>query len=82
MGATSVFYTKDDNTVLVGYTDGFLRCFDTINEKAQIWEVREAHRGAITAINDNGGYILTGGQDGAVRVWSRTTHALLIQFND
>ena len=36
--------------VLVGYTDGFLRCFDTIENKCQIWEIAKAHRGAITAI--------------------------------
>ena len=33
-GASRVCFTKDDNTVLVGYRDGFLRCFDTINAKA------------------------------------------------
>jgi len=27
--ASRVFFAKDDNTVLVGYRDGFLRCYDT-----------------------------------------------------
>lgn len=37
--ASRVYFTKDDNTVIVGYRDGFLRCFDTINAKAQLWDV-------------------------------------------
>lgn len=80
--ASRVFYAKDDNTVLVGYRDGFLRCFDTVNAKACVWEVSQAHRGAVTAIYADSSYILTGGQDGAVRVWNRRTRQLLIQFND
>ena len=67
--------------MLVGYRDGFLRCFDTINAKAQLWDVSQAHRGAVTAIYADQNYILTGGQDGAVRVWNRRTRQLLIQFN-
>ena len=78
-GASCCFYSQD-GTVLVGYKDGFLRCFD-IQAKAQIWEISGAHRGGVSAIYDNPNFLLTGGVDGAVRVWSRTTHALLIQFN-
>ena len=73
-GASSCFFSKQDNCVLVGYRDGTLRSFDTITNKAQIWEISGAHRGAITAIYDSPTYLLTGGADGAVRVWSRSTH--------
>jgi len=76
--ASRTFMTKDDNTVLVGYRDGFLRCFDTVNAKAQLWDISQAHRGAVTAIYADANYILTGGQDGAVRVWNRKTRQLLI----
>lgn len=64
--------------MLVGYRDGFLRCFDTITAKAQLWDVAQAHRGAVTSIYADANYILTGGQDGAVRVWNRRTRQLLI----
>lgn len=80
--ALSCFNSRNDDTILVGYGDGSLRCFESVNQKAQVWEISKAHRGGITAIYDNGQYLLTGGEDGAVRVWSRQTHALLIQFND
>ena len=33
-GASRACFAKDDNHVLVGYRDGFLRCFDTLNAKA------------------------------------------------
>ena len=35
----------------------------------------------MTSIYADANYILTGGQDGAVRVWNRRTRQLLIQFN-
>ena len=40
-----------------------------------------AHRGAVTSIYADGNYILSGGYEGAVRVWSRAQRKLLIQFN-
>lgn len=47
-----------------------------------MWEVANAHRGAITAIYADANYILSGGEEGAVRVWARANRKLLIQFND
>ena len=35
----------------------------------------------MTSVYADANYILSGGEDGAVRVWSRTTRKLLIQFN-
>lgn len=72
---------KDDGTVITGWRDGFLRCFDVKQRRAQIWEVANAHRGAITSVYADANYILTGGEDGAVRVWSRSVRQLLVQFN-
>jgi len=46
-----------------------------------LWEVANAHRGAITAIYADANYILSGGEEGAVRVWARANRKLLIQFN-
>jgi WD40 repeat protein len=79
-GGVSCFIAKDDQTVMTGWRDGFLRCFD-IQKRAQLWEINNAHRGAITSIYADENYILTGGQDGAVRVWARQNRKLLAQFN-
>jgi hypothetical protein len=46
-----------------------------------LWEIANAHRGSITSLYCDASYILSGREDGAVRVWARTTRKLLIQFN-
>jgi hypothetical protein len=56
-----VAVAKDDGTVLTGWVDGFLRCYDTVARKAMLWEIAGAHRGAITSIYADSNYILTGG---------------------
>ena len=79
-GGSSCFVAKDDQSILTGWRDGFLRCYDP-STKALVWEIVGAHRGAVTALYADQNYILSGGQDGAVRVWARATRKLLIQFN-
>ena len=65
---------------MTGWRDGFIRCFNRANGAVE-WEVANAHRGAITAIYADANYILSGGEEGAVRVWARSNRKLLIQFN-
>jgi WD40 repeat protein len=48
----------------------------------ELWNIANAHRGAVTALYADQNYLLSGGEDGAVRVWSRANRKLLIQFND
>jgi cilia- and flagella-associated protein 52 len=70
---------KDDNTMVTGWRDGFIRCYESSGRI--IWEIAQAHRGSVTSLYVDANYILSGGEDGAVRVWARTTRKLLIQFN-
>ena len=70
----------DDDSIVTGWRDGFIRAFDRTSQSI-IWEVANAHRGAITSLYVDANYILSGGQDGAVRVWARANRKLLIQFN-
>jgi len=65
-----------------GWSDGFLRAFVMEEGKGQIWEIANAHRGSITTVHADANYILTGGAEGAVRVWSRAQRQMLLQFND
>ncbi len=39
-----------------------------------------AHRGNVNTIYVDPNYILTGGEDGVVRVWARTNHELIMQL--
>ena len=67
----------DDDSVVAGWKDGFIRAFDRTNGN-KIWEIANAHRGSVTAVYADANYILSGGQDGAVRVWARSNRKLLI----
>jgi len=58
-----------------------VRCYDPSTNRV-VWEIANAHRGSVTSLYVDANYILSGGEDGAVRVWARTSRKLLIQFND
>ncbi len=74
---SSACFAKDDGTIVSGWRDGFVRCYSP-QSGSVIWEIANAHRGAVTSVYCDANYILTGGEDGAVRVWARTTKKLLI----
>jgi WD40 repeat protein len=69
----------DDGSIVTGWRDGFVRCFEGTGRV--MWEISGAHRGSVTSLYCDANYLLSGGEDGAVRVWSRTNRKLLIQFN-
>lgn len=48
-------------------------------EFVKIWEI-PAHRGNLNCIHVDPNYILTGGEDGILRIWTRETHELVIQL--
>lgn len=43
------------------------------------WELT-AHKGSLSSIYVDGNYIITGGEDGIIRVWTRKTHELAFQL--
>ena len=68
----------DDQTVFVGYSNGNLRNYlGDFSEK--LFEIN-AHKGCINCIYVDGNYILTGGEDGIVRIWARRNHELVMQL--
>lgn len=71
----------DDGSVLTGWKDGFIRCYDASTSQLR-WEIQNAHRGAVTSVFMNQNYILSGGEDGSLRIWGRQNHQLLTQFSD
>ena len=77
---SSCCFSKDDGSILTGWRDGFVRCYEP-GQGGLMWEIANAHRGSVSSVYADANYILTGGEDGAVRVWARTTRKLLIQFN-
>ena len=73
---------NDDLSFITGWRDGSVRCYDPAGSGRLIWDISTAHRGAVTSLYADQNYIATGGEDGAVRLWARTTRKLLIQFTD
>lgn len=69
----------DDSTVFVGYSNGSLKNYD-YSLTNLLWEI-PAHRGRVNCIYADGNYILTGGEDGVIRVWTRKSHELALQFH-
>lgn len=70
--APSVGHTQSKHFA-IGCSDGKFRI---INISGKIEKVKEAHGGAVTAIgwNSDGTALATGGEDGALKQWSKTGH--------
>jgi WD40 repeat protein len=66
--------------VFIGYSTGYIRNYEySNNEFVKLWEI-PAHRGNVNCIYVDGNYILSGGEDGILRVWTRKTHELVLQL--
>ena len=63
----------EDKTVLSGWNDGFIRCYAISNHAYSPlkWEIANAHKGEVSCIYADENYILSGGEDSLVRIWSR-----------
>lgn len=61
MPGVCITVAKDDGSIMTGWQDGFIRCFDSVFRKTMLWEIAGAHRGAVTAIYADQNYLLTGG---------------------
>jgi len=73
--------TDDGKFVIGGWTDGFIRCFSTV-DASKTWEIAKAHRDIINSLAMTSTYLVSGGADGAVRVWALSSRELIIQFTE
>ena len=62
----------------MGYANGILKNYSN-DFSGKLFEI-QTHKGNVNCINVNGNYILTGGQDNIVRIWTRRNHELIIQI--
>eukprot|EP01028_Stygiella_incarcerata_P004217 TRINITY_DN1900_c0_g1_i1.p1 TRINITY_DN1900_c0_g1~~TRINITY_DN1900_c0_g1_i1.p1 ORF type:complete len:625 (-),score=135.00 TRINITY_DN1900_c0_g1_i1:17-1891(-) len=67
--------------VISGWEDGHIRCHDGKSGKL-VWEIVNAHRGPVSALCVAEHFIVSGGEDRIIRVWTSVTHELVTQFTD
>ena len=83
-GAINCVKMLRNEMVLCGSEDGFIRAFDIHTLNRQLWLIPNAHRNSVMTIDYHSSlsmqYIVSGGGDGAVRVWKLTNRDLIIQY--
>mmetsp|Transcript_9578 Transcript_9578/g.14420 ORF Transcript_9578/g.14420 Transcript_9578/m.14420 type:complete len:697 (-) Transcript_9578:178-2268(-) len=78
---------SDNGMVVSGWEDGFIRCHD-ISLNRQIWYIPQGHRGGTTSIaicddaENKMQFMVSGGADGAVRVWRLSNRELMTQYSE
>eukprot|EP00891_Asterochloris_glomerata_P001613 jgi/Astpho2/1613/Aster-07933 len=70
LGCTCVAFMQNGTTIVSGWSDGRIRAFGPQSGKL-LYTIHDAHHGAVTAIagTADSARILSGGEEGAVRVW-------------
>jgi cilia- and flagella-associated protein 52 len=67
---TALQLLPEQQLVAAGWSDGSLTLLSIKDNGSVVWNLQSAHRGAVTAITLSSDGLVTGGQDGVVRVWS------------
>jgi len=65
--------------IISGWSNGAVRAF-SIDTGRESWSIAKAHKGAITCLDIGQGNLLTGGEDGSVRIWSTPSCRLVTQY--
>ncbi|KAH8066870.1 WD repeat-containing protein [Aureococcus anophagefferens] len=81
-GATCLAWVTDV-AVVAGYGDCHVRCFSAADGALE-WAIPTAHRRPVSAIachvEQKLAYLVTGSEDGSVRVWNLSTREVMMQF--
>ena len=72
-----------DEIILSGWSDGKIRAFRVDNNQ-QLWQIDNAHKNGVTAIalSHNNKFIVSGGQEGEVRVWEIRSRELISHLKE
>jgi WD40 repeat protein len=83
-GEVKCLTLTDSDTIISGWQDGSIRC--TSSAGAALWAIPTAHRDGTTSVAvhlDPGlQYFVSGGGDGAVRVWKFSNRELVTQYTE
>jgi cilia- and flagella-associated protein 52 len=72
-----------DEVILAGFSDGKIRAF-RVDNKQQLWQIDNAHKNGVTAIalSHNNKFIVSGGQEGEIRVWEIRSRELIAHLKE
>jgi WD40 repeat protein len=74
-----LLFTRGDELLVGGFSDGSIRAHASATG-SEAWTLARAHRNAVSSLAETATYIVSGGEEGCVRVWARATRELLLQF--
>jgi len=77
----ALIYSAD--MIISGWDDGRIRSHDSYSGEA-LWAIDNAHQGAVTALvmSNNTRYIMSGGDEGAVRIWELRSRDLVSHLKE
>lgn len=65
--------------MLAGFADGVIHCI-SLNGAKTLWSLN-AHKGGVTCIECREYYMISGGEDCVIRIWSSKTNQLINQLS-
>ena len=69
--------------LLAGYSDGRIRCIDVSQQVGQlVWAMPNGHKGKVHTVRACALFVASAGEDSIVRIWQRSTNALVAQLQD
>jgi WD40 repeat protein len=72
-----------DEVILSGWSDGKIRAF-RVDNNSQLWMIDNAHKNGVTAIalSHNNKFIVSGGNEGEIRVWEIKSRELIAHLKE
>lgn len=72
-----------DEVILSGWSDGKIRAF-RVDNNSQLWQIDNAHKNGVTciALSSNFKFIVSGGQEGEIRVWEIRSRELVAHLKE
>ena len=78
---TCMVYDSGVDQIITGWSSGCVRAFSDATGEL-LWEIPRAHKGAVRSVASTPLFYATGGEQGTLRLWSRSSRMMLAEFSD